>query len=66
MIRSTGNAGLCMLSIEDEFALTTVSASLWYKRVGHLNMASVKRLEKPMTGEMCSQCVQGKQHKGYN
>ena len=51
-------------------------ASTWQKRLGHLNMTSFKSLESMAKGihflegtdekEVCSPCLEGKQHKVFN
>src|SRR5205085_9344212 len=52
-------------------------AALWYRRLGHLNMASVKVLEGMVKGvslkredhedpKVCIPCIEGKQYKVYN
>ena len=50
-------------------------ATLWHRRLGHLNMASVKKLEEMAKGiaikeerkeKLCEPCLEGKQHKVYN
>ena len=42
VICGTGNAGLYTLNNNDETALVTATATPWHRRLGHLNMASVK------------------------
>ena len=76
VIRVTGNAGLYTLKNNDEIALATATTSLWHKRLGHLNVASVKKLETmadgmnlikdPEAEKLCPPCVEGKQHKVFN
>ena len=76
VICGTGNAGLYTLNNNDETALVTATATLWHRRLGHLNMASVKKLESmaeglcfsksSTTGELCLPCMEGKQHRVYN
>ena len=76
VIYGTGNAGLYTLNNDDETALVTAAATLWHWRLGHLNMASVKKLENmaegqrfpkdSATGEPCPPCMEGKQHRVYN
>ena len=76
MICGTGNAGLYTLNNDYETGLVTATATLWHQRLGHLNVASVKKLESmaeglplskdPATGELCPPCMEGKQHRVYN
>jgi transposase InsO family protein len=80
VVRGTGVAGLYTLKLSDEHdsevALTATTVSLWHRRLGHLNMASVKKLatmangvrfaEEPKTQKVCSPCVEGKQHRVFN
>lgn len=76
IIRGNRSAGLYTLRNDDETALVTATASLWHRRLGHLNMASVKKLETmshgmslskdPEAGRLCSPCMEGKQHRVFN
>ena len=43
VIYRTGNAGRYTLNNNDKTALVTATATLWHRRQGHLNMASVKK-----------------------
>ena len=70
MIYGTGNAGQYTLNNDDETALVTATATPWHLRLGHLNMASIKKLESmaeglrfskdSATGKLCPPCVEGK------
>ena len=76
VIYVTGNVGLYTLNNNNETALVTATATLWHRRLNHLNMASVKKLENmaeglrfskdSATGELCPPCVEGRQHRVYN
>ena len=76
VIYGTGNVGLYTLNNDDETALVTATATLWHRRLGHLIMASVKKLESmaeglrlskdSATGKLCPPCMEGKQHRVYN
>ena len=76
MIYGTGNAGLYTLNNDDETALVTATATLWHRRLGHLNMASVKKPESmaeglrfskdSATGKLSPPCMEVKQHKVYD
>jgi len=76
LIRGTGVAGLYTLHTEGEMALTAATTSLWHRRLGHLNVASVKKLEtmavgmrctaEPKMEAVCPPCIEGKQHKVFN
>ena len=69
VICRTGNAGLYTLNNDDETAFVTATATLWHRGLGHLNMASVKKLESmaeglrfskdSATGELCPPCMEG-------
>ena len=50
MICGTGNTGLYTLNNDDKTALVTATATLWHRRLGHLNMASIKKLESMAEG----------------
>ena len=76
VIYGTGNAGLYTLNKDDETALVTATATLWHRRLGHLNMASDEKLKSmaerlrfskdSATGKLCPPCMEGKQHRVYN
>ena len=82
VICGTGNAGLYMLNNDDETALVIATSTLWHRRLGHLNMASIKKLESmagglhfskgsatwelSATGELCPPCMEEKQYRVYN
>ena len=76
VICGTGNAGLYTLNNDDETALVIATATLWHRRLGHLNMASVKKHKSMAKGlrfskdsatwELCPPGMEGKQHRVYN
>jgi len=82
VIRSIGT-GLYTLQVKEDpnmalraDILKGETEELWHRRLGHLNLASVKSLESMAVGyhivkgpketKVCLPCLEGKQHKVYN